>query len=378
MDGQKVRTLADSGRFDLSCECTTARERRVYTEDRLSQAALKGIYMAHVTDGRTVPIFKTLMSDSCTHDCNYCHNSTTCTKSRSRHTYSPEELARVFMHLHRNHEVQGLFLSSGIVKDADYTTDMMLDAVKLVRSKYGFRGYIHFKALPGVSFDRLKQAREYATRMSINIEATSRGRLGEFTSIKEFKSDILKRQSWIRRLSPPSGQSTQLVVGAAGESDWEVLKMMRWEYENMSLYRMYYSAFSPLHDTPFHDRDPAPKWRSHRLYNVDWLYRKYDYDFRELKELLDEDDMLPDQDPKVTHAKTFLDSPVDVKEASYKELIRIPGIGLKTAKRIVGSRKGMRSLKRRHLHEMGAILKRADPFIRVEGWTQRTLSGFQN
>ncbi|MBU2560769.1 MAG: radical SAM protein [Nanoarchaeota archaeon] len=376
MDLNKLRTLSDAGRFDLACECTTQEDRQKYTKDAIQQATLGGIYTSHITDGRTVKIFKTLMTNSCTHDCNYCTNSTRCTKQKAKFMYTPEELAKVFMHLVRNHDIEGLFLSSGIVKDADHTTDMMLDAVKLVRNKYHFHGYIHFKALPGVSYDRLKEARRYATRMSINIEATSSQRISEFTSIKTYKSDILRRQAWIKSLSPPSGQSTQLVVGAADETDWEVLKMMKWEYENMSLHRMYYSAFSPLHNTPFESRKAAPKWRAHRLYNVDWLFRKYNYDFNEVKELVDDNGMLPDKDPKLTHAERFIEKPVDVKEASYEELIRVPGIGLKTAKCIVAAREGFPKMGRRHLHQMGVIMHRADPFIKVDGWTQKALTAF--
>ncbi|NQU78889.1 radical SAM protein [Candidatus Woesearchaeota archaeon] len=376
MELEKVRTLGDSGRFDLSCECTTKEARQKYTEDSISQAALKGVYTAHITDGRTVKIFKTLMSNACTHDCNYCHNSTTCTKKGKKFQYTPAELAKVFMHLVKHNDIHGLFLSSGIVKDADYTTDMMLDAVKIVRNKYKFKGYVHFKALPGVSFDKLKQAREYASRMSINIEATSAGRLDEFTSIKEFKTDILRRQSWIKRLSPQSGQSTQLVVGAAGETDKEVLKMMRWEYDNMSLHRMYYSGFNPLRDTVFESKKAAPKWRAQRLYNVDWLYRVYNYKFGELNEVLDDEGMLQNKDPKTLHAQKFMDRPVDVKDAGYEELIRVPGIGPKTAKRIINVRRSGKNLKREHIHNAGAILKRADPFIKVDGWVQKRLRGW--
>ncbi|MFH1064106.1 MAG: radical SAM protein [Candidatus Woesearchaeota archaeon] len=376
MDLNKVRSLSDAGRFDLACECTTKESRKKYTEDTLTQAALGGIYTSHITDGKTVRIFKTLMSNTCTHDCNYCHNSTACTKKSERFSYEPEELAKVFMHLVDKYDIWGLFISSGIVKDADYSTEKMLEAVKIVRNRYNFKGYIHFKALPGVSYSLLKEARKYTTRMSINIEATSKERINEFTSIKEYKSDILKRQSWIKQLSPPSGQSTQLVVGAAGETDWEVLKMMKWEYENMSLYRMYYSAFNPINNTPFEKKSAAPKWRSHRLYNVDWLYRKYKYDFNELKEVLDDDSMLPDQDPKVTYAKKFIEQPVNIKEASYEELIRVPGIGLKTARNIMNMRQGAKRFKREHLHNAGAILRRADPFIKVDGWRQRTLACF--
>jgi len=373
MDLSKVRQLSDAGRFDLACECTTKESRQKYTEDTLTQAALNGIYTTHITDGKTVRIFKTLMTNSCTHDCNYCQNSTRCTKSHAKSMYEPDELARVFMHLVKNHNIEGLFLSSGIVKDADYTTDRMLEAVKIVREKYQFRGYVHFKILPGVSYDRVKEARKYATRMSINIEATSSERINELTSIKTFKSDILKRQAWIKGMSPPSGQSTQLVVGAAGETDWEVLKMMKWEYENMDLHRMYYSGFNPVNSTPFESKAAAPKWRANRLYNVDWLYRKYNYEFNELKEVLNDDGMLPDEDPKVTHAKRFLSKPVEVESANYDELLRVPGIGPKTAKTIISNRQNIGTLKREHLQQMGVILDRADPFIKVDGWTQRTL-----
>ena len=374
MDVNKVRSLSDAGRFDLACECTTTAARQKYTEDAITQAALSGVYTSHITDGRTVRLFKTLMSNSCTHDCNYCMNSTKCTKTQNKFMYTPEEMAKVFMHLVKNYNIEGLFLSSGIVRDADYTTEKMIEAVKLVRQKYNFRGYVHFKVLPGVSYDKMKEARKYATRMSINIEATSSGRINEFTSIKTFKSDILRRQSWIRGMSPPSGQSTQVVVGAAGETDWEVMKMMKWEYENMDLHRMYYSPFNPLRHTPFESRSAAPKWRAHRLYNIDWLYRKYNYDFAELKELLT-GDMLPDEDPKMVHARKFLNSPVDVQSASSEELLRVPGIGPKTAKKIVEIRQ-KRELRRENLYQAGAIMKRADPFIKVNGWAQKTLTGF--
>jgi predicted DNA-binding helix-hairpin-helix protein len=376
MDLNKVRQLSDAGRFDLACECTTQEARQKYTEDTLTQAALKGIYTTHITDGKTVRIFKTLMTNACTHDCNYCQNSTRCTKAHAKSMYEPDELAKVFMHLVKNHNIEGLFLSSGIVKDADHTTDRMLEAVKLVREKYNFRGYVHFKILPGVSYDRVKEARRYATRMSINIEATSAQRINEFTSIKTFKTDILKRQAWIKSMSPPSGQSTQLIVGAAGETDWEVLKMMKWEYENMDLHRMYYSSFNPINNTPFEDKTAAPKWRANRLYNVDWLYRKYNYGFNEIKEVLNDDGMLPNEDSKVTHAKRFLNKPVEVEVANYDELLRVPGIGPKTAKTIISERQNICTLKREHLQQMGVILDRADPFIKVNGWTQRTLQAF--
>ena len=375
MDLNKVRELSDAGRFDLCSSCTTPEYRQKYTEDAITQASLGGIYHAHITDGKTVPIFKTLMSNSCTHDCNYCTNSTNCKNKKQKSMYSPDELAKVFNHLRKNNQVHGLFLSSGIVKDADFTTERMIDAVKIVRNKFNFKGYIHFKALPGVSFDLLKEAKNYATRMSINLESTSKERINELTSIKEYKSDILRRQSWIKKLQPNGGQTTQMVIGGAGETDWEVMKMMKWEYENMKLHRMYYSTFTPVKNTPFEDKTAAPKWRGNRLYNVDWLYRVYNYDFKELKELLT-DEMLPNQDPKITHAKMFLEKPVDISKANYEELIKVPGIGPKTARNIIQRRTNSRSFRRQNLHQCGAILHRADPFIKVNGWSQKSLAAF--
>ena len=371
MDLQKIRNLGDAGRFDLACECTPKDVRKKYPETSIGQAALSGTYTSHLTDGKTVKIFKTLMTDSCTHDCNYCSNSTSCTKKKSKSAYRPEELARVFMHLVKHNDMHGLFLSSGIVKDADYTTERMIETVKLIRNKYNFRGYIHFKALPGVSYHLLKHARQYANRMSINLEATSTQRINEVTSIKTYKSDIIKRQHWIKTLQPNSGQSTQIVVGAAGESDKEVLATMKWEYDNIDLHRMYYSAFTPLHHTPFEKKDKTPQWRANRLYNVDWLYRIYKYDMKEIKDILI-DNMLPNEDPKVAHAKIFLNRPVDINTATQKELIRVPGIGSKTARNIIIRRKD-RQLRRQDIHRAGAILKRADPFIKVNGWSQKTL-----
>ena len=371
---EKVRNLSDAGRFDLCSSCTTSEYRKKYPEDALTQAALKGIYHAHITDSKTVPIFKTLMTNACTHDCNYCQNSSNCTKKQNKSIYQPKELAAVFNHMHKRNHVVGLFLSSGIVKDADFTTEKMIETVKIVRNKYLFRGYIHFKALPGVSYSLLKEAKEYANRISINLESTSRQRINELTSIKDYKSDILRRQAWIKRLQPAAGQTTQIVIGGAGETDLEVMKMMKWEYENMKIQRMYYSSFTPINHTPFEHKPPAPSWRSSRLYNIDWLYRIYNYKFKELKELL-KDEMLPNQDPKITHANLFLDKPVEIEHADYDELIRVPGIGPKSARNIITHcSKRKKELRRSDLQKAGAILKRADPFIKVNGWTQTKLT----
>jgi predicted DNA-binding helix-hairpin-helix protein len=247
----------------------------------------------------------------------------------------------------------------------------MLQTVRLVRHKYHFKGYIHFKVLPGTSYELVKQASELASRLSINVEAPSKSRLGELSSVKEFKSDILRRQFWISRMKLSSGQTTQIIAGAGDETDLEIIKMARWEYEKMNLKRCYYSSFSPVKGTPLENKEKAPVNRSNRLYNADWLLRVYKYDISSIKEVL-VNEMLPDKDPKLAIAEKTLTEPIDVNDASYEELLRIPGIGPQTAQNIISARENNK-LEMRNLRSLGMIMKRASPFIKLNGEMQKTL-----
>jgi len=317
-------------------------------------------------------LFKTLYTNVCSFDCNYCINSV---RSRETYSYKPEELAKLFHTLYSRNLVQGLFLSSGIGRDPDATMEEMILTVEILRSRYGFDGYVHLKILPGASRCNVERAVQLADRVSLNIEAPSGSRLGEIATVKNYKADILKRQAWVKEMSSrlPSGQTTQFIVGAAGETDLEIIRRMRWLYDEMDMRRVYYSAFEPIPGTKLQNRAPASSWREHRLYQVDRLYRVYRYSIRDIEEALD-GEFLPNVDPKIILARRFFDSPVEINEASLEELLRIPGIGPLSARRIMSlRRRGVKIRFRRQLADVGVVLRRAQPFLKLSGGCQPTL-----
>jgi putative DNA modification/repair radical SAM protein len=367
---EKVKVLGEAGRWDTCA--STASKRPVVGMDRVGNVAAGGICHSFTPDGRCVSLYKTLMTNDCALDCRYCQNSTRCGKRRIAE-YEPNELAKVFMHLYLTNHVEGLFLSSGISGDADATTEKMLESIRLLRNQYRFQGYVHFKALPGVSRELIKQAGEVSDRLSINLEAPGKSRLAQITDVKDYNVDIIRRQRWIKGVRPPSGQTTQLVVGSADESDLEILEAARWEYESMRLKRVYYSAFTPIEDTPLADKKETPLQREHRLYQTDFMMRKYGIRLSEFKDIMD-DDNLPKGDPKVHLALHSYNGPVDVNEAPYDELIRVPGMGPVTVNRIMDLRRRNVSItKFSQLKSMGVVLKRATPFIKVNGRVQRRM-----
>jgi predicted DNA-binding helix-hairpin-helix protein len=336
-----------------------------------SKAGLAHVYDASSPRG-TCPLMKSLMSNKCVFDCKYCINSR---KTRQEHLdFSPKEMADTFMHLYRTRKLEGLFLSSAVVKDPDSMTEKMIEAVKILRFNYNYQGYIHFKVLPGVSYSLIKEAAPLSNRMSINIESSSSSRLSSISSNKDYKNDILRRQAWIKSLHPD--QTTQMIVGAAGESDLEILKMADWEYKSFQLKRIYYSAFRPVAGTELENRDAEPYERQNRLYNVDYMLRKYSIQYKEFIDIM-HDDMLPEGDPKIHLANNYFSKPVDLNEAGYEEIIRVPGIGPKTAKRILEIQNSSQKLEnRKQLSKIGVIIKRAEPFLKIGGYCQRRLAEF--
>jgi predicted DNA-binding helix-hairpin-helix protein len=355
----KAKLLGDSGKYDScgpkACEVTVDK-------------GIGGIYHARA-EHKTCRLFKTLMTNACSFDCKYCANAKGCTKKKAM--FQPKEVASLFDYLHQKLDVEGLFLSSGVAGDPDRMTEKMIESVQILRTKYNFRGYVHFKVLPGTSYELIKQASELSTRMSVNIEAPNKEVLSELSSNKDFKSDILKRQAWISKFKLSAGQSTQMIINKLA-TDKEVLKMSDWEYNNLQLRRVYYSAFRPVKGTPLENEKAEPLTRQNHLYNVDFLLRNYNYELKEFDEIMDEG-MLPNQDPKLVLARETFDTPVDVNQASYDELIRVPGIGPKTAKNILTSE---RITKYEQLHKMGAHIKRAKPFLEVDGKRQKMLMEF--
>ncbi|MFH1364246.1 MAG: putative DNA modification/repair radical SAM protein [Candidatus Aenigmatarchaeota archaeon] len=369
----KIRILGDAGKYDTCA--SSASSRKTKTNDRIGNAAASGICHSFTTNGRCVSLFKTLYSNSCIYDCKYCANSTYA-KRTNKTSYTPDQLAKTFMSLYMRNYVEGLFLSSGVVKDPDKTTEDMLSAVQLLREKYKFHGYIHFKVIPGVNKDLIKQASQYTDRMSVNLEAPNKSRLSEISSNKDYKIDIIRRQRWVKDLKLPAGQTTQYVVGGADETDIEILKRTNWEYENVNLRRAYFSVFMPVKNTPLENKNSQPPLREHRLYNIDFMMRTYGMQLKEFETIMDHG-MLPKDDPKLALAKQVLTRPVDINSADFDSLIRVPGIGPTTAHRIVHMQKQkQRIMNYETLHRMGVVLKRAKPFIKVDGKTQTSLRSF--
>ncbi len=366
----KVKILGDAGKYD-NC-ASSASKRKVDVKDGIGNAAKGGLCHSFI-NGRCVSLYKTLYTNACSFDCKYCENSS-CNKRVAK--FTPDELAKTFMKLYITNCVEGLFLSSGIVQNPDKTTEEMIQAVNLIRNRYNFHGYIHFKVLPGTSKELIKQASEFSDRLSINLEAPNKNRLNEVSSVKNFKTDILRRQAWIKRMKLPAGQTTQLVVGASDETDLEILKMVDWEYENFDLKRAYYSAFIPVPKTAFENKQKTMLNREHKLYSVDFMLRTYGMELKEFKQIMD-DGNLPKEDPKLVLARENFSGPVDINESSYSELIRVPGIGPLSAKKIISLKKsGCKIKKYEELHNIGIVLKRAKQFISVNGCRQRMLGEF--
>ncbi|MDD5254250.1 MAG: radical SAM protein [Candidatus Nanoarchaeia archaeon] len=317
------------------------------------------------------PLYKTLYTNHCIFDCKYCHLSKNAKTKKA--SFTPEELAKTFMNLAYQRKVEGLFLSSSVSNDPDLVTEKMIEAVKLIRNKYNYRGYVHFKVLPGVNFDLIKQASELSDRMSVNIESTSASRLNEISSNKDYNSDLVKRQFYLKKLN--INQTTQMVIGAADETDFEILKTVKFQNEKLKQRRIYFSAFKPIKDTPLENKEPGSLVRQNRLYNVDFLMRKYDFKFNEFKEIL-VNEMLPKDDPKILIAKNYFDKPIDINEASREELLRVPGIGLKTVDNILVNREKEKIIYKKDLVKQGVIIKRAMPFVKINGYSQSSLGKF--
>jgi len=336
-----------------------------------SKAGLAHVYDASSPRG-TCPLMKSLMSNKCVFDCKYCVNSR---KTRQENLdFTPKEMADTFLNLYMQRKVEGLFLSSAVVKDPDFMTEKMIETVEILRFSYNYKGYIHFKVLPGVSYGLIKKAAPLVQRMSVNIESPNKSRLSQISSNKDYKNDILRRQAWVKMLHP--NQTSQMIVGAAEETDLEILKMADWEYKNFHLKRIYYSAFKAVKGTELQDKKDESLDRQNRFYNVDYMLRKYNIRFDEFEEIMD-DDMLPRGDPKIHLANNHFESALDINEAEYDDLIRVPGIGPKTADNIIKMRNcGIRLDRKKDLSSAGVILKRAEPFLRIDGYTQKRISQF--
>ena len=376
---EKLRILSDAAKYDVSC--SSSGSSRKNTNNGLGNAARNGICHSWSADGRCISLLKILMTNYCIYDCKYCINRKD--NDIERAILSPEEIVKLTINFYRRNYIEGLFLSSGIIKSADYTMELMIAVAKKLRLEEKFNGYIHMKVIPGASRQLINEIGLYVDRVSVNIEFAENTALKLLAPDKK-PTDISTSMGLIRKnmienaedkkifkSTPsfiPAGQTTQMIIGASGESDYAILARSENLYKNFDLKRVYYSGYVPVNKSGIlvSTEQAVPMIREHRLYQADWLLRFYDF---KADEILDEKDPFVDPllDPKTNWAiKNSHFFPIEINKASYKDLLRVPGIGITSAKRIVMTRK-YSTIRYEHLKKLGIVIKRAKYFIVVNG-----------
>ena len=376
---EKLRILSDAAKYDVSC--SSSGSSRKNTNNGLGNAAINGICHSWSADGRCISLLKILMTNYCIYDCKYCINRKD--NDIERAILSPDEIVKLTINFYRRNYIEGLFLSSGIIKSADYTMELMIAVAKKLRLEEKFNGYIHMKVIPGASRQLINEIGLYVDRVSVNIEFAENTALKLLAPNKK-ATDISTSMGLIRKnmienaedkkifkSTPsfiPAGQTTQMIIGASGESDYAILARSENLYKNFDLKRVYYSGYVPVNKSGIlvSTEQAVPMIREHRLYQADWLLRFYDF---KADEILDEKDPFVDPllDPKTNWAiKNSHFFPIEINKASYKDLLRVPGIGVTSAKRIVMTRK-YSTIRYEHLKKLGIVIKRAKYFIVVNG-----------
>jgi predicted DNA-binding helix-hairpin-helix protein len=362
---QKVDTLEQAASLD--CEGLPSLTR----EERKSQfIAHSRVFVTHPQRGK-IPVMRIMQTSACERNCYYCPFQAG--RNYQRVSLTPEELASAFDQMQRKKLVDGLFLSSGVAGSGAKVMDKMLATVEIVRRQYEYTGYVHLKIMPGAEMAQIEQAARLADRLSINLEGANENRLAKLAPKKDFWQELLPPLYWLRqnqhRLEPwvkrPS-LTTQFVVGPAGEADRELLTTADRLYQQANLARAYYSAFSPAPGTTFENKPKTPPLREHRLYQADWLLRFYGFALHELP-FDAKGNLSLDSDPKLIWARQHLQQPVEINRASRAELLRIPGIGPKTAEAIINGRRQGRIDNLQQLKQMGVWTSRAAPYILLNG-----------
>ena len=376
---EKLRILSDAAKYDVSC--SSSGSSRKNTNNGLGNAAVNGICHSWSADGRCISLLKILMTNYCIYDCKYCINRKD--NDIERAILTPDEIVKLTINFYRRNYIEGLFLSSGIIKSADYTMELMIAIAKKLRLEEKFNGYIHMKVIPGASRQLINEIGLYVDRVSVNIEFAENSALKllapdkKATDISTSMGLICKNMlenaedKKLFKSTPsfiPAGQTTQMIIGASGESDYSILTRSENLYKNFELKRVYYSGYVPVNKSGILvSADQAvPMIREHRLYQADWLLRFYNF---RADEILNEKDPFVDPflDPKTNWAiKNSHFFPIEINKASYKELLRVPGIGVTSAKRIVMARK-YSTIRYEHLKKLGIVIKRAKYFITVNG-----------
>lgn len=387
----KLALLADAAKYDVAC--TSSGIDRDARMGALGNATAAGICHSFSADGRCITLLKVLFTNVCVFDCAYC--ASRCSNDVPRASFRPRELADLTMEFYRRNYIEGLFLSSGVLKSPDYTTERIIECLRILREEYGFRGYIHAKAVPGTSSDLLAALGLLADRISVNMELPSSESLALLCPNKTRDSIVApmrqiregiaedrdtralmrrdacymaqRRPARKTRAFAPAGQSTQMIIGATPETDFQILNLSSSLYKTMHMKRVFFSAYLSVNEDGRLPQGNAVQLdREHRLYQADWLMRFYKFD---AAELIDEGQpfLATDIDPKANWAINHLDRfPIEVNTAPYEELLRVPGIGVRGAKAIVGARRAM-ALGEAELRKLGVAYKRARFFITCRG-----------
>lgn len=386
---EKLSILADAAKYDVSCASSGSKRKN---EGGLGNAEGMGICHTYTEDGRCVSLLKILLTNHCIFDCAYCVSRRS--NDVKRAAFTVDEVVGLTMNFYRRNYIEGLFLSSGIFKNPDYTMERLVQVVKRLRTEERFHGYIHLKAIPGASPELLKEAALYADRMSVNIEMPTEQSLKLLAPDKN-QEDVLNPMRYLKTaieenramqkvekkksLFIPAGQSTQMVIGATPETDWQILKLSEGFYKNMKLRRVYYSGYIPVSENNLLPAPgtPVPLVRENRLYQADWLLRFYGF---KADELLTPDAPHLDMqvDPKLQWALAHFDQfPVDINKADLETIMRIPGIGLKSAYKIVAARKHAK-LTEDHLKRFNIAFNRARHFLALPAAESRLKSPTPN
>ncbi|MCB2409633.1 putative DNA modification/repair radical SAM protein [Hymenobacter lucidus] len=380
---EKLSILADAAKYDVSCSSSGGKRKN--ENKGLGNAEGMGICHSFTEDGRCVSLLKILLTNYCIFDCAYCVSRRS--NDVKRAAFTVDEVVDLTMNFYRRNYIEGLFLSSGIFKDSDYTMERLVRIIKKLRTEHKFNGYIHVKTIPGASPELIAEAGLYADRLSVNIELPSELSLTTLAPEKNYQ-EILTPMGQIRDgitqnkeekalfKKVPSfaaaGQSTQLIVGASAENDHQIIKLTDSLYKGYGLKRVYYSGYIPVSgDARLPQVTQPPVIREHRLYQTDWLMRFYGF---EADEILDPEHPFLDLeiDPKLAWAlRNRHVFPVDINTADFEMILRIPGIGARSAKRIVAARR-FSPLSLDHLHKFGVVLKRAKYFITCKGQALET------
>ena len=357
---EKLKILADSAKYDASCSSSGSTRKNT---GGIGNAAVNGICHSFASDGRCISLLKILVTNACIYDCKYCINRRS--NNVPRAIFTPEEICEITINFYKRNYIEGLFLSSAIIKSPDYTMERLIETIYLLRYKYKFNGYIHAKAIPGASPYLIKKLGSLVDRLSTNIELptdTSLKMLAPDKKTKDINNSMITIRNNISKTFAPAGSSTQMIIGATKDSDKDILEKSANMYKYFHLKRVFYSAYIPVNqDKMLPSISIPPLKRENRLYQADWLLRFYKFSVNELFDNNNNFNYLVD--PKTDWALRHLEEfPKEINKVSFNELIRIPGIGITSAKKIVSARKVFK-IEFKDLKNMGVSLKRAKYFI---------------